>query len=184
MSSTEPPVARLDEHEKRRLRSFARDRIRAAVRSEPAPPFGPASGALRRQCGVFVTLTRDSKLRGCIGMTTSDAPVWESVGDMAVSSALHDPRFPPVSPEEVEDLEIEISLLSPARTVESLDEIRVGTDGLLLRKGNASGFFLPKVAAERGWDRRRLLENLAVKAGLGPSDWQGGDLFAFEAEVF
>jgi AmmeMemoRadiSam system protein A len=170
--------------ERDRLREFARERIRAAVLRLPCPAFGEPSRGLARRCGVFVTLTNRGNLRGCIGMTTGEGPIWESVGEMAVSAALRDPRFPPVAAGELPDLEVEISILSPAVPVGSIERIRIGRDGVLLRRGAAAGFFLPKVASERGWDRVRLLENLAVKAGLEPNDWREGDLFVFEAEVF
>jgi len=169
---------------RRRLHDWARACVRAAVRGEPGPVFAWRSPGTEACCGAFVTLSIRGSLRGCIGVTGSEDPLWKTVGEMAVAAALRDPRFPEVTPRELDDLDLEISVLGPLRPITSVEEIRLGIDGVLLRKGRASGLFLPQVASERGWDRVRFLENLAAKAGLATDEWKGADLLVFEAEVF
>lgn len=145
------------------------------------------------KCGVFVTLKVDGDLRGCIGLIEGRAPLAQGIQDMAIAAATEDPRFPPVQKDELQRIDIEISVLSPMIPVSRLDEIEVGRDGLLLRKHPGSGLLLPQVPTEYGWDRDTFLNHLCLKAGLPPGSHLAPDgkslaptakLWRFTAEVF
>ena len=140
--------------------------------------------ALYKEKGAFVTLKKNGMLRGCIGHIIADMPLCEVVAEMAIQAAVGDPRFPAVTMDELPEIEIEISVLSPLKKVEDINDIKIGKHGLLLRKGFYSGLLLPQVPVEYGWDRMTFLRQLAVKAGLPPDEWQGGELYSFTAEVF
>ena len=139
-------------------------------------PRGFAAAARRRQ-GAFVTLYKQGELRGCIGHMAEDRPLAQNVGAMALSAALEDPRFPPLEPGELKDVEIEISALTPLVQVAGPEAIVLGRDGVQIQKGGHRAVFLPQVAVEQGWDRTALLENLCLKAGLAKDDWQSGAEF-------
>ncbi len=150
-----------------------------------------ASPIYQQQRGLFVTLKKldgesSYSLRGCIGNIFGFASLVESVIDLAREAAFHDPRFPPVRLDELPSLVIEISVLSRPRRVDSYEEIRIGTDGVILSKGTNRAVFLPQVAVEQGWDRQEMLEGLCMKAGLSPNAWREGRcvLEVFQAEVF
>jgi AmmeMemoRadiSam system protein A len=133
------------------------------VRGLPAPA-PPALGELPR-CGAFVSLHRRGDLRGCIGHVTGDLPLPGLVGEMAVAAASQDPRFPPVAADELDGLEVEVSLLSPPVPARA-EEVVPGEHGVIIRRGGRMGVFLPQVATEQGWDRATLLAMLCRKAGL------------------
>jgi MEMO1 family protein len=136
--------------------------------------FSPAA---RRRQGAFVTLTLRGQLRGCIGHMAEDRPLPQNVGAMALAAATEDPRFPPLGPAELKDVEIEISVLTPLERVTGPEAVVVGRDGVQIRKGGHVAVFLPQVATEQGWDRDALLENLCLKAGLPKDAWQSGAEF-------
>ena len=144
------------------------------------------SSDLHTACGAFVTLNERGRLRGCIGHVRGDVPLRQTDAEMAVQAALHDPRFPSVTKEEVESLEIEISVLSPLTEVKDVSEIVVGRDGLIIQEGARSGLLLPQVATEYGWDRETFLEHTCRKAGLPEGCWrrEGVVILRFSAEVF
>jgi AmmeMemoRadiSam system protein A len=188
-----PHALRLDEREKAFLRDLARETIAAAVAGTPPPDPReraqaaglPLSEALEQDRGAFVTLHRDGRLRGCIGTIVGRRPLLDAVADNAVRAALHDPRFPPVGPGETPLLDIEVSALTPLRTVGAPEEIEIGRHGVLLEKNGRQAVFLPQVAPEQGWDLPTTLAHLCLKAGLGPGDWhEGARLQVFEADVF
>jgi AmmeMemoRadiSam system protein B/AmmeMemoRadiSam system protein A len=174
------------------LLDLARRTVRAVVHGQPAPEGRvpdrfPEASPLHEERGVFVTLTtrRDGQLRGCIGSIVGDQPLSFGVVQNASAAALHDPRFAPVEPAEEPGLHIEVSVLTPLRPVDGPDAIVVGRDGVFLEKGARRAVFLPQVAPEQGWDRETMLRHLAMKAGLGPSDWKTGCAFhVFQAQVF
>jgi AmmeMemoRadiSam system protein B/AmmeMemoRadiSam system protein A len=135
--------------------------------------------------GAFVTLHKKGRLRGCIGCFSSNDPLYKTVQEFALNSALRDPRFPPVKREELTDIDIEISVLSPMRKVESADEIVLGKHGIWIKKGFRSGTFLPQVATETGWSKEEFLGHCAQdKAGIGWDGWQDAELYVYTAEVF
>lgn len=175
------------------LRRVASEAVAAAARGETpttvedlAEEFGIVlEGPLVREAGAFVTLRLEGHLRGCIGYIEGFRPLAQAVADNGRSAAVGDPRFPPVTPEEVPRLDIEVSALTPLRELPDPAEIQVGRHGILLEKSGRSAVFLPQVATEQGWDLETTLDHLAYKAGLEPGDWRQGAVFRiFEAEVF
>ena len=158
----------------------------ADKRPEGADIPAPAEGVLREKLGSFVTLKRGGRLRGCIGTIIPQEELYRNVARMAFASAFQDSRFPPLRREELEDTEIEVSVLGPISPCSDPEQIEVGRHGLLLRLGGKSGIFLPKVPVEQGWDRLGYLENLCRKAGLPGGSWKDRDaqLFWYEALVF
>ncbi len=137
-------------------------------------------------CGAFVTLKIDGCLRGCIGHISANRPLLDTVREVACESAFEDPRFPPLSPQELPRTHIEISVLSPFRRIQDVDCIEVGTHGILLRKGGRSGLLLPQVATEEGWDREEFLARTCRKAGLPAEAWRSSEtvIEIFSAVVF
>ncbi|MBV5345571.1 MAG: AmmeMemoRadiSam system protein A, partial [Rhodoferax sp.] len=141
--------------------------------------------AFMEKQGAFVTLKKHGELRGCIGNMTPDLPLHQVVGRMALSAAFHDSRFPRLSLTELKDVKIEISVLTPYRRIESVDQIWVGQDGVLLNRSGRSAVFLPQVAPEQGWTRNEMLDNLCRKAGLASDCWkQGAEFHTFQAIIF
>ncbi len=177
---------RLTSEARQALIRLARQSIEAAVRGEPLPSVPTGLPELGEPRGAFVTIKRQQRLRGCIGYTQPIGPLAETVQQAAVSSALHDPRFRPVVPDELGSLDLEISVLSRPAVVSDPAAIVVGTHGLIIQKGRASGLLLPQVATEYGWDRETFLEEVCQKAGLPPATWRDPDakLYSFTAEVF
>ena len=172
--------------EQRTLLVVARNAIRERLGLPVPSPPGETTPALQRPCGAFVTLHKQGRLRGCIGHITASRPLIETVREMAVSSALHDPRFSPVVRGEVDELHVEISVLSPFRRISDPGEIEVGVHGILLRSGGRSGLLLPQVATEQGWDRDTFLDHTCMKAGVPPGTWreEGTEIEIFSAIVF
>jgi AmmeMemoRadiSam system protein A len=166
------------------LLRIARHSIECSLRGTSFAPGIPSSGSLREPRGAFVTLTRNGRLRGCIGRVSASAPLAEVVSEMAVAAARNDHRFPPVTGEELGELHIEISALTPLRPISNPAEIEVGRHGLLIRKGHFSGLLLPQVAEEEGWDVPTFLDHTCRKAGLPDGAWkEGAEIEVFEAEV-
>lgn len=175
----------LSEEEKGLLIEFARNSITAAVIGEPTKPAKPPkSKRLTEKRSCFVTIKKQSELRGCIGYILPFKPLYQAVREMAVEATLHDPRFHPVTQDELSDLKIEISVLSELQSVHSIDEIQVGRDGLYIKHGAQSGLLLPQVAAEEGWDRLEFLEQTCFKAGLPKDAWKEAEIYKFQAEIF
>ncbi len=176
----------LSERDRKILLKIARDTIHAVARGMPPPAFSANSPALEEERGAFVTIhTREGRLRGCIGVFQSNSPLHETVRDMAVAAAKDDPRFSPVREEELPNIRIEVSVLSPLKKINSVEEIEVGRHGIYLVKGFNRGVLLPQVAVEHGFDRYQFLDQTCLKAGLAPDSWrEGADIYIFEAEVF
>jgi AmmeMemoRadiSam system protein A len=156
------------------------------VSSSGTEPDAETAGGLGRPSGAFVSLHKLGQLRGCIGTFTSPRPLVNTVQEMAISSSQRDPRFPPVQDEEMQDIDIEISVLSPLREIQDVGEIEVGRHGIYITKGFYSGVLLPQVATEYGWNRETFLEHTCMKAGLPPETWKeaGVKIEIFEAQVF
>jgi AmmeMemoRadiSam system protein A len=163
----------LSSADKRLLFDIVRESIRTEGECLEAcrRKISPSSPLMEKQ-SVFVTLTRGGKLRGCIGHLRTDWPLWEVAGRMGCQAAYMDPRFDPVSPDEMPDLEIEISILTSAQPVGSLEEIEAGRDGLIVEGNGRRGLLLPQVAVHRGWDKTTFLEQTCLKAGLAPDAWK------------
>lgn len=177
----------MDKEQQDYLLQLARRSIREKLAGgRIAAPEPPAWDAMRQHCGAFVTLKTQGRLRGCIGNISSTEPLYRTIGEMAVAAATHDPRFPPMAPDELDGAHIEISVLTPLEKVDRPEEIHVGVHGLLIRKGRMSGLLLPQVPVEWNWDRETFLEHTCRKAGLPPNAWKEPDteIFRFSADVF
>ena len=175
---------------RRWLLELARGALEAAAKGDsfraPRPPAGlPAADQeeLLRPRAAFVSLHKKGRLRGCVGHVAFDTPLAQVVGEMARAATLQDDRFPPVSRDEVPEIEVEISLLSPFFPIRP-EQIIAGTHGLLVRRGLYRGLLLPQVATTYNWDAERFLREACRKAGLPRDAWKhGASLEAFTAEV-
>ncbi len=168
------------------LINMAKRAIQAELEGVPLSMPTIADSALLEHRGAFVTLKKQGQLRGCIGTFVATKPLIEVVADMAVQAAFHDPRFRPLTPDEFQEIEVEISVLSPLKEIDSIDEIEVGTHGIYIIKGPYHGVLLPQVATEYGWDKYQFLDQTCIKAGLWPGCWKEPDtkILIFSAEVF
>ena len=141
--------------------------------------------SLKQKCGAFVSLHKHGRLRGCIGHFGEDYPLYEIVAEMARAAAFEDPRFMPVTREELDDIDIEISVLTPMRRIKSLDEFELHRHGIYIKKGHRSGTFLPQVADEVNWTKEEFVGHCSQdKAGLGWDGWRDAELYVYEAIVF
>ncbi|MDR2468268.1 MAG: AmmeMemoRadiSam system protein A [Spirochaetaceae bacterium] len=180
--------------EKKILLASAREALVAAIFHDSQPRKvkhevpAAASGLLYGlPCGVFVSLhTKNGALRGCIGSLIPDKPLYIMVRRMACAAAFEDPRFPPLTPGELDVCRIEISVLSPMEQCESPNAIEPGIHGVYLTYHGRSGVFLPQVPIEQGWSRVEYLDNLCLKAGVPPKSYKADDarLWTFTACVF
>ncbi|MEK7679959.1 MAG: AmmeMemoRadiSam system protein A [Deltaproteobacteria bacterium] len=180
------PIMPLTDEEKKLLLKIARETIEATARRLPLPALSPPlRQALKENRGAFVTLNKDSGLRGCIGVFTGDGPLYKTVQDMAEAAARRDNRFSPVEADELKDILIEISALTPLRLIKDVSEIEVGRHGIYIVKGFQRGVLLPQVAVEHHMSRDEFLDNTCLKAGLAQGCWKRGvEIYIFEAEVF
>ena len=176
----------ISQEERNFLLKLVRSVIRTRAQGEKHDPEWSTSEKLNTKFGVFVTLNSNNELRGCIGYVEGIMPLQEAVREMAEAAAFEDPRFPAVNSKEIDDLEIEISVLSPLRKIEDISEIEVGLHGLVVEKGFYKGLLLPQVAREYGWDRETFLKHTCIKAGLPEDAWQDGsiNIKVFSAEIF
>ena len=176
--------------QQKKLLALARVTIHDALQGvKPAAPADTeefTDGIFREQRGAFVTLHIRGKLRGCIGYIVGTREIPETITDMAIASAFRDPRFPPLSRREFEDIDIEISVLTPITEVKNVEEIEVGRDGLIISNGRNQGLLLPQVATEYAWNRDQFLEHTCYKAGLPGDAWKKKDtrIEKFSAQVF
>lgn len=167
--------------------AFARSVIAARLAGHDPDTVAPPPDAERPHSGVFVTLRKLKRLRGCIGTLDDRLPLTQAVRHAAVSAAFNDPRFPPLQPAELPDVRIEVSILSPPCRMQRLDELELGRHGIIVQRGQRRGLFLPKVATECGFTRETLLERCCTeKAGLPPDAWKDPDteVYLFTAETF
>lgn len=170
------------------IEAYLRDGTRIFVPETPEK--------LRRKCGVFVTLRKlvdgEKALRGCIGYPYPTHTLVDALIDSAINSAVGDPRFPPVSLDEMDSIVVEVSVLTPPELVEAEDPrdyprlIKVGRDGLIVERGLYRGLLLPQVPVEFGWDEEEFLSQCCIKAGLPPDYWlvEGTKIYRFQAIVF
>jgi AmmeMemoRadiSam system protein A len=175
----------LSEPDRREMLELARRAIVAAVSLQKPPEDVPRGGIFAEKRGVFVTLHALRRLRGCIGVVEALEPLSESVARCAANAALHDPRFSPVRPEELPDLQIEISVLSPPETIRP-EDVEIGKHGLLISLGSRRGILLPQVAVEHKLSCQRFLEETCRKAGLNLQAWREPEtqISGFTCEVF
>ncbi|MCK4465707.1 MAG: AmmeMemoRadiSam system protein B, partial [Bacteroidales bacterium] len=173
--------------EKQTLLKIARNTIIKYVSKQKVTEPGTEDITLnlKKLNGVFVTIYKKGKLRGCVGQFRSRQPLYKLIQDMAISSSTKDHRFPPVTEEELDQLDIEISVLSPMKKIESIDEIDLGKHGIYIVKGSYSGTFLPKVAVDNDWNKEELLGHCARdKARIGWDGWKDADIYIYEAYIF
>jgi AmmeMemoRadiSam system protein A len=166
----------LDASERTTLLQLARRSIEACARAQPEPELPQATGGLARCAAAFVSIHRlfqgREGLRGCIGNFESSTPLLLNVREMAWAAASRDPRFAPVHADELSSLRVAISVLDQPSPVTALDEIEVGTHGLIISSGARRGVLLAKVPVEQGWDRHTFLQHLCLKAGLREDIWR------------
>jgi len=167
------------------LLALARQSIGDALEGREVTRYESPSGIMSEKRGAFVTLNRDGRLRGCIGLIETDQPLCDTVARMARAAAFKDPRFPPLEKDELPLVVIEISVLTVPILVDDTDDIEVGRDGLIVERGPARGLLLPQVPGEWGWDRDEFLDQTCAKAGLEPSAWREPDtrVLRFSADV-
>lgn len=170
--------------EKSELLRIARDAVTEYVKHKKVSEARAESPRLRADGAVFVTINRHGQLRGCIGHSLPVMPLYKAVSRNAVAACSSDPRFPPMTEQEMSDMEIEISVLSPLLPVMDVSEIEVGKHGLYILKDQRAGILLPQVPTNFGWDRETFLRELSRKAGLPPDAWKSGaTLYKFTADI-
>lgn len=173
--------------EKQEILTFVRNKIASKFKDIDYNALGEMNGKMTETGSCFVTLHKtDGALRGCIGNIIAYEPLGENIAHNAINSAFGDPRFPKLSEEELDDVEIEVSVLTPARPIASAEDFIIGEHGIILQCRGRSAVFLPQVAPEQGWDREETLTHLCYKAGLPFMAWQSEDaeLSVFKAIVF
>jgi len=177
---------RLSDDEKEALHKIARSSIESKLLGKKFPEIEIISETLKEKRGAFVTLHKHGNLRGCIGYIRAQKPLYETIREMAIAAAFQDNRFHPVTKDELEDLEIEISVLTPLKRIDNIEEIEVGKHGIYIIKGLHSGILLPQVATEYGWDRKTFLEHTCIKAGLPQDAWKEKDteIYIYSADIF
>ncbi len=174
----------LTSSDKKTLLNYARGTLEQYFTVQSVPLPRNINSLLKIKRGAFVTLKKHGELRGCIGHMIEDTPLCTTVGAMALQAAFEDPRFSPLTPEELPEVEIEISVLTPFIRINSADEIVMGQDGVIVKKEGKQAVFLPQVATETGWGKEEFLDQLCYKAGLSAGDWKDAELFSFRADVF
>ena len=183
------PHIELSDVEKKQLLMLARRSLIYFLEKKQIPTAAELNfeltDAMKKIGAAFVTLKRDNQLRGCIGHTLPQGPLYESVIQNAINAGINDWRFTAVTRDEMDLIDFEISALSEPVKVASPNDIRIGTDGVIFKKAGKSSVFLPQVAREQRWDLPLMLKNLSLKAGLSADDWkEGGEFFIFQALVF
>ncbi len=177
----------LNDEEKRMLKNIALTSIKDSLEGKriAQPIFNSQFSIFNSKCGAFVSLHKQGRLRGCIGHFGEDVPLHEIVAEMARAAAFEDPRFMPVTRDELDEIDIEISVLTPMRRIQNLDEFELHRHGIYIRKGYRSGTFLPQVADEVNWTKEEFVSHCAQdKAGIGWDGWRDAELYVYEAIVF
>ena len=180
----------LNEAEQEMLLRLARETLESFTKEGKIPSLSLQSynitPAMMRMAGVFVTLNKDGNLRGCIGTLTGVSPIVSAVVENTTKSAASDPRFSPVKPAELPQIEIELSVLTEPQQMKDYRTMRLGTDGIILQKGSRSAVYLPQVATQTGWGVEEFMENLCRKAGLPPGSHKsaGARIYSFQVQKF
>ena len=177
----------LNPNQKNRLLTVARTTIEEYARTQSVLDFQEDDSVLNENMGAFVTLHKKGALRGCIGNIIGQKPLYITIRDMAIESAFSDPRFSPVSSDEISDVDIEISVLSKLKKIDNSTEIIIGTHGVLVKQGFESGVYLPQVGIETGWSRDEFMNSLCgQKVGIATESWRDGscEIYIFTATVF
>ena len=177
----------LNAEQRKELLKIARDTMKLYIETGKRLEPQVADGILKQDMGAFVTIHKNGELRGCIGHMAATGPLYLAVRDMAIAAATEDPRFASLTAGELNNVDIEISALSPMRRVAGPDEIKIPGNGVMVRMGWRSGVYLPQVAEETGWDKEEFMNSLcAHKAGIPMRAWKTGqcEIYVFTAEVF
>ena len=176
----------LTAREKKALLDIVKTAIAAKVNNKEMPELSVDSETLKEKRGAFVSLKKHGHLRGCIGYIKPVKALGETVQEMAIAAAFHDPRFPSLKRDEVQDLTFEISVLSPLKRIKDINEIEIGKHGLYVVRGYQSGLLLPQVAIEYKWDRETFLHETCYKAGLPTQAWMDREteIYIFSADYF
>ncbi len=177
----------LTDEQKKELLRLARNTIAEEVgREPPHKDLKLEDEVYKNRCGAFVSLHRNEQLRGCIGYIEGIKEIPDTIRDMAKSAAFRDPRFKPLNIIEYDEIDLEISILTPIEPVADINDIVVGRDGLIISRGYHSGLLLPQVPVEQGWDLETFLEHTCYKAGLPGNAWKDGStkIEKFSALVF
>lgn len=175
----------LTDFEKQWLLNIARKKIKSALEHSDMSEIKSIPPKLETMAGAFVSLHINDKLNGCIGHIGEDTPLWKVVEQSAFSAAFEDNRFDPLKEEDFNNVNIEISVLTPLRKINNPEEIIPGKHGILIKKGFNQGTFLPQVAQRMNWTRTEMLEKCSHdKAGIGYNGWKDAELFVYEAIVF
>lgn len=175
----------LTSEEKKILLQLVREEIESNLLGTNKKIALPNKGGLYDPHGAFVTLHKQGRLRGCIGSFSFRQPLHQTVREMAYSAAFKDVRFAPLTADEVSNIDIEISVLSPLRKINHIDEIEIGKHGLYMIKGFNRGVLLPQVATENRWDKFTFLEHTCYKAGFDGDCWRSGaEFYVFTALIF
>ncbi len=174
------------EDEKEKLLKIARTTVEQVAKGKGIPDFEVESEALKKECGAFVSIHKGKDLRGCVGFIRACDPLYITVRNAAEAAAARDHRFSPLKKGELGRIKLEISVLSPLKKIENVDEIQVGRDGIVIRKGVNQGLLLPQVATEFDWDRTTFLEHTCLKANLPKDSWKDpeAEIWIFSADVF
>lgn len=167
------------------LLEIAREAILHQVQGQNYSPTPLEGKTLNERSGCFVTIKRDGQLRGCIGNFQARQPLYREVAQMAAASATEDPRFQAMSPAELDDFTLELTVLSPLEKIEDTNQIEIGRHGIYIEKGVHRGVLLPQVATEHGWDRITFLQQTCLKAGLPGDAWQAADadIYIFSGQI-
>ena len=177
----------LNKQQKNKLLKIARNSITEYLTNKTTSKLTEDDPLLNTEMGAFVTLRADEELRGCIGNITGSLPLSQTIRDMAIAAATEDPRFYPVKINELKEIKIEISVLSPLRKITDINEIVMGKHGVLVKSGFQSGVYLPQIAVETGWNKEEFMNSLCgSKAGINVDAWKKGkcEIYIFTAEVF
>ena len=186
-TSDSSEVEELGKNQQNKLLEIARRTLESYLKDGKSPEFEVSDPQLLEPLGTFVTLRKGGQLRGCIGEFEATEPLWKVVQRMAIEAAVKDLRFSPVRLNELAEINIEISVLSPLKKIDDPDEIELGVHGVMIKKGLRKGVFLPQVATETGWDKETFMGQLcSQKAGLAWDCWKKKDIeiFTFTAQVF
>jgi len=176
----------LNTREQQALLAIARQAIVHGVQTGQEYIEPREEKTLNQRNGCFVTIKQNGQLRGCIGNFQSELPLFKEVAQMAQASAAKDPRFYPLKENDLDNFNLEISVLSPLQKIEDIDEIEVGKHGIYIEKSFYRGVLLPQVALEHNWDRLTFLKQTCIKAGLPTDAWKADDaeIYVFSAQVF
>ena len=177
-------VEYLNIEEQRELLKLARLTAESYLKTYKRPDVSYTNDRLTKNCGAFVTLNKNHRLRGCIGYILPLKPLYQTIIENTVNALVNDPRFKPVTFDELNDIVIEISVLTPPVEIKSYKKIELGKHGIILKKAGRQAVFLPQVPVEQHWDLEMTLNQLNMKAELAPAAWKDANFSVFSAQVF